>query len=98
VTGRLKGTVRLKFLSFLLRNTEKVRENLLWLFTRPLRRVKKLYVKAPTGIGKTISTLFPAVKAIGEDMPQKFLPYGKDRYRRCRQRSFCKNEAKGTFI
>jgi len=40
VTGRLKGTVRLKFLSFLLRNTEKVRENLLWLFTRPLRRVK----------------------------------------------------------
>ncbi|WP_078593072.1 ATP-dependent DNA helicase [Evansella clarkii] len=27
---------------------------------------KKLYVKAPTGIGKTISTVFPAVKAIGE--------------------------------
>lgn len=28
---------------------------------------KKLYVQAPTGIGKTISTLFPAVKAIGEE-------------------------------
>lgn len=27
---------------------------------------KKLYVQAPTGIGKTVSTLFPAVKAIGE--------------------------------
>ncbi|MGG3560696.1 ATP-dependent DNA helicase [Neobacillus rhizosphaerae] len=27
---------------------------------------KNLFVKAPTGIGKTISTLFPAVKAIGE--------------------------------
>jgi DNA excision repair protein ERCC-2 len=27
---------------------------------------KDLFVKAPTGIGKTISTLFPAVKAIGE--------------------------------
>ena len=27
---------------------------------------KNLFAKAPTGIGKTISTLFPAVKAIGE--------------------------------
>ena len=27
---------------------------------------KSLFVKAPTGIGKTISTLFPAVKAFGE--------------------------------
>ena len=27
---------------------------------------KSLFVKAPTGIGKTISTLFPAIKAIGE--------------------------------
>ncbi|MCS7461552.1 ATP-dependent DNA helicase [Paenibacillus doosanensis] len=27
---------------------------------------QKLFVKAPTGTGKTISTLFPAVKAIGE--------------------------------
>ncbi|MBO0960569.1 ATP-dependent DNA helicase [Neobacillus sp. MM2021_6] len=27
---------------------------------------KNLFAKAPTGIGKTISTLFPAVKAVGE--------------------------------
>lgn len=27
---------------------------------------KSLFVKAPTGIGKTISTLFPSVKAVGE--------------------------------
>jgi Rad3-related DNA helicases len=27
---------------------------------------KKLFAQAPTGIGKTISTLFPAVKAVGE--------------------------------
>ncbi|ACL75040.1 ATP-dependent DNA helicase [Ruminiclostridium cellulolyticum] len=27
---------------------------------------KKLFAQAPTGIGKTISTLFPAVKALGE--------------------------------
>jgi DNA excision repair protein ERCC-2 len=29
---------------------------------------KNLFVKAPTGIGKTMSTLFPAVKAIGEGL------------------------------
>ena len=29
---------------------------------------KSLFAKAPTGIGKTISTLFPAVKAIGEGL------------------------------
>lgn len=28
---------------------------------------KKLFLEAPTGVGKTISTVFPAVKAIGED-------------------------------
>ena len=32
---------------------------------------KKLYVQAPTGIGKTISTLFPAVKSIGEGHTSK---------------------------
>ncbi|PAD77303.1 ATP-dependent DNA helicase [Paenibacillus campinasensis] len=29
---------------------------------------KKLFAKAPTGIGKTISTIFPSVKAIGEGL------------------------------
>lgn len=33
---------------------------------RTLRQGGKLFAKAPTGIGKTISTLFPAVKALGE--------------------------------
>jgi len=28
---------------------------------------KKLFLEAPTGVGKTISTVFPAVKAIGEE-------------------------------
>ncbi len=28
---------------------------------------KKLFLEAPTGVGKTISTVFPAVKAMGED-------------------------------
>lgn len=28
---------------------------------------KKLFLEAPTGVGKTVSTVFPAVKAIGEE-------------------------------
>lgn len=28
---------------------------------------KKLFVEAPTGVGKTISTVFPAIKAVGEE-------------------------------
>ncbi len=32
---------------------------------------RKLYVEAPTGVGKTISTVFPAIKAMGEGMGEK---------------------------
>lgn len=35
---------------------------------RCIRQRQKLIVEAPTGSGKTISTLFPSVKAIGEDL------------------------------
>lgn len=33
-----------------------------------IRRKKKLFIQAPTGVGKTISTVFPAVKALGEGL------------------------------
>lgn len=32
---------------------------------------KKLFIEAPTGVGKTISTIFPSVKAVGEQMAEK---------------------------
>lgn len=32
---------------------------------------RKLFIEAPTGVGKTISTVFPAVKAMGEGMCEK---------------------------
>lgn len=32
---------------------------------------KKLFLEAPTGVGKTISTIFPAVKAMGRGMGEK---------------------------
>lgn len=33
---------------------------------RSIIREKRLFIQAPTGVGKTIATLFPAIKAIGE--------------------------------
>ncbi len=36
-----------------------------------LKEGKRLFVQAPTGIGKTISTIFPAVKAMGEGKVSK---------------------------
>lgn len=32
---------------------------------------RKLFIEAPTGVGKTISTLFPAVKALGEGKAER---------------------------
>ena len=38
---------------------------------RTILRRKKLFIQAPTGVGKTISTVFPAVKAVGEGLGEK---------------------------
>lgn len=32
---------------------------------------RKLFIEAPTGVGKTISTVFPALKAMGEELCEK---------------------------
>lgn len=32
---------------------------------------KKIFIQAPTGVGKTISTVFPSVKAIGEGLAER---------------------------
>lgn len=38
---------------------------------RTIQRERRLFCQAPTGIGKTISTLFPAVKAMGNGFTEK---------------------------
>ena len=38
---------------------------------RTIYHKKKLFIQAPTGVGKTISTIFPAVKAVGENLGDK---------------------------
>ncbi len=35
---------------------------------RTIYHKRKLFIEAPTGVGKTISTVFPAIKAVGEGM------------------------------
>lgn len=38
---------------------------------KTILRKKKLFIEAPTGVGKTISTVFPSIKAMGEGIAEK---------------------------
>ena len=38
---------------------------------RTILRKKKLFIQAPTGVGKTMTAVFPAVKAVGEELGEK---------------------------
>ncbi len=38
---------------------------------KTIKQKKNLYLEAPTGIGKTISTIFPSIKILGEDLGNK---------------------------
>ena len=38
---------------------------------RTIYHKRKLFLQAPTGVGKTISTVFPAIKAIGEGLGER---------------------------
>lgn len=38
---------------------------------RSIARKRNLFIQAPTGIGKTLSTVYPAIKAIGEGLGDK---------------------------
>ena len=38
---------------------------------RTIYHKRKLFLEAPTGVGKTLSTVFPSVKAIGEELGER---------------------------
>lgn len=38
---------------------------------KTILREKKLFIQAPTGVGKTMATVFPAIKALGEGLGDK---------------------------
>lgn len=53
-------------------------------------REKRLYIQAPTGVGKTLSTVFPAVKSMGEGITEKiFYLTAKTITRTVARESFC---------
>ncbi|MGJ7910054.1 ATP-dependent DNA helicase [Neobacillus sp. LXY-1] len=57
---------------------------------------KNLFAKAPTGIGKTISTLFPSVKAVGEGLVNRlFYLTAKTTTRKTAEEAFSRMEAHG---
>ena len=63
---------------------------------KTIMQEKKLFVQAPTGIGKTISTLFPAVKAFGEQHISKiFYLTAKTITRQVAEEAFSKMRAGG---
>jgi Rad3-related DNA helicase len=60
---------------------------------------KTLFANAPTGTGKTISTLFPAVKAIGEETAEKiFYLTAKTLNRKNAEEAFMLMKEKGLFL
>jgi len=60
---------------------------------------QKLYVQAPTGIGKTVSVLFPAVKALGEQKISKvFYLTAKTITRQVAQEAFARMREQGLKI
>ena len=66
---------------------------------RTILRKKKLFIQAPTGVGKTISTVFPAVKAIGEGLAEKiFYLTAKTITRTVAEQAFCTLQAQGLLL
>jgi len=63
---------------------------------RTIEARKKLFAQAPTGIGKTISTLFPAIKAMGEGHLEKiFYLTAKTMQRTVAEKAFTDLRAQG---
>lgn len=61
----------IKKMDFPYKNYRKGQRKLAVAVYRTIEREKKLFVQAPTGIGKTISTIFPSIKAMREGMTSK---------------------------
>ncbi len=70
VQWREKRNASIKGLEFPFSYREGQKELVVGVY-RTILRKKKLFIQAPTGVGKTIATLFPAVKAVGEGLGEK---------------------------
>ncbi len=70
VTWREKRNASIKEVEFPFEYREGQRELVTSVYKTILRK-KRLFIQAPTGVGKTIATVFPAVKAVGEGLGEK---------------------------
>lgn len=68
---RIKRNSSIKNLSFPFKYYRKGQRELAVAVYGTIKEQKKIFVQAPTGIGKTISTVFPSIKAIGEGLISK---------------------------
>lgn len=66
-----EGTVAIQDMSFPYPSIRDGQRDFIIETFRSIRTKKRLLVNAPTGIGKTMSALYPAVKAIGEGFADK---------------------------
>lgn len=63
---------------------------------RTILRRKKLFIQAPTGVGKTMAVLFPAVRAVGEGLGEKlFYLTAKTITRTVAEQAFCTLRGEG---
>ena len=67
---KVKRNTSIKSVEFPFEYREGQKELVTSVYKTILRR-KKLFIQAPTGVGKTIATVFPAVKAVGEGLGEK---------------------------
>ena len=66
---------------------------------RTILRKMQLFVQAPTGVGKTMSTIFPAVRSMGEGTYRKnFLPHSKNHNPHSGLGSLSDFKKSGTFL
>lgn len=65
-----KRNMEIKALEFPFEYRKGQKELVTGVYKTILRR-KKLFIEAPTGVGKTISTVYPSIKAMGEGLIEK---------------------------
>ncbi|PYG87035.1 Rad3-related DNA helicase [Ruminiclostridium sufflavum DSM 19573] len=88
--------ISVRALKFPFENYRKGQRELAVAVYKTIMQEKKLFVQAPTGIGKTVSTLFPSVKAVGEQHISKiFYLTAKTITRQVAEEAFSKMREKG---
>lgn len=66
----IKRTESIKALLFPFPYREGQKELAVYVY-QSISRKKKLFIEAPTGVGKTITTLYPSIKSMGEGLTEK---------------------------